>query len=157
MGQRYHNATQDLRTLVTTIGIDQWNASMLIPYLWTAPVTTDLDMNQIILLIEHLQKTLNDMGANLVAEGQLDLETADALTQICGPGWKSVPWYQIIEAVIWAHEHGPRIVPRSPRAIAGKPAAVGYAMGDLSLPSMPGGALGWAAAAAAAYYLLLRR
>ncbi len=150
MSKTFHAASQDLRTLLQSIGIADWNATMVIPYLLTAPTTTDLDMAQVILVIEALQNVLNTMGANLRVSGEFDLPTAKALDEICGPGWQSVPWYNVIQAVVWAHSHGRHVTGGQPRA------AMGYAMGAVDLPSMPGGMLGWLAAAGAAYYFLFR-
>lgn len=146
----FHAASQDLRTLLQTIGIADWNATMIIPYLLTSPATTDLDMAQVILVIEALQNVLNEMGAQVPVNGELNVATANALDQICGPGWMSAPWYQVIQAVVWAHGHKGTVTPRR------RPKAVGYAMGDIALPAMPGGSLGWLAAAGAAYYFFFR-
>jgi hypothetical protein len=148
MGQAFQHANQDLPTMLRVIGVDDYTATMMIPNMMIAPATTDLDMPPVIMTIRALQRCLNTMGANLREDGDLDVDTARAIRQVTGPGWKSTPWYQIVQAVIYAAEHGGRVTVGQPP----KP-AMGFVP---DLPVMPGGIVGWAALGGLAYYFFGR-
>lgn len=153
MGQIFQHANQDLHTLLTTLGIDEYNTTSMISTMMIAPATTDMQMAAVIMVVKALQRALRSMGATDVADtGLLDLQTASAIEQVTGPGWQSVPWYQTIQAVVWAAEHGVTVSPMRSAA-----PAMGYVpMAGITLPDMPGGLLGWAAIGAAAYYFFGR-
>lgn len=144
----FRHANQDIRTLLISLGVDPYNASALITTTFSSPSTTDLNMQAVILMIKALQGTLRTMGAtDVYPTGQLDLETASAIAQITGPGWKSAPWYMTIQAVAFAADHGRRVSPM-------RRAAPSYAvpMSGFALPSIPGGPLGWLAIGAGVLY-----
>jgi len=130
---------KNTRDLITALGIGQWNATMIIPYMMIAPATTDPKSAQIILLVQHLQQLLYQMGATDVANtGRLDPPTARALRQIVGPNWERTSWGGNIGAVLDAQAAGTRLTPApSDDAPSPMPVAVG---GPLDfLPDVPGG------------------
>jgi len=153
MGQIYQHATQDIPTLLRATGVDDYTAQMLVPFMFMAPATTDLDMPSVIEIVRSIQRSLNAIGATLDESGELDVQTAALIQQVTGPGWKSVPWYQILEKIVHHADLGGTVTPVTARA------AMGYAgsMGDFALPAMPGGIWGWAALGGLAYYYFGRK
>lgn len=143
-------ANKSIRDLLTAIGIGHFNATMVIPYMFIAPATTDPKAGQIILLVEHIQKALYALGATDVAiSGRLDPATAHALRQVAGPDWERMTWGGNVAAIVEAQEGGATIGP-SDQDQGGAPVAVG---GPLDfLPDVPGGFLTYGIAA----YLLYR-
>lgn len=148
---RYAAANQDIRTLLASMGIDDYHATLMIAHMFIAPATTDLDMSPIIMYIAALQTELAKMGAPLRPTGDLDLPTAAALQTIVGPGWQSTPWFQIGQYVVHAADRGATLTPPTPMP------AMGATIDLPSLPSMPGGLMGWAALGAGAYYLFFHK
>lgn len=142
----------NLRHLLIGIGVSQFNATMVIPYLLISPATTDPKAGQIILLVQHLQRALYDLGATDVARsGRLDRATARSLAELVGPGWEGMPWSASVGAVVRAKASGQRlVVPPAAASSAGTPVAVG---GPLDfLPDVPGGVVTYAVVG----YLLYR-
>jgi hypothetical protein len=149
MGQRFNHANQDLPSLLRTVGVDDYTAQSMIPNMMIAPATTDLSMQSVIMTIRAIQRCLNTMGANLREDGELDVDTAQAIQQVTGPGWKSTPWYQILQAIVYAAEGGGTVKTKSRTGHR----AVGFIP---DLPAMPGGLVGWAALGGLAYYFFGR-
>lgn len=142
--------SKNLRTLLTSIGIGGFNATMIIPYMMISPATTDPKASQIVLIVQHIQRALFRLGATDVAEsGRLDQPTAQALLQIVGPNWERMPWSASVSAVVTAMETGRKVAP--PMSMTPQdetsdamPVAVG---GPLDfLPDVPGGLLTYAIA-----------
>lgn len=131
-----------LRQLLSAIGLGQFNATMVIPYMMISPATTDPKASQVILLVQHIQRELYALGATSVpVSGYLDTQTAAALTDLMGPGWEGAPWSTVVQAVISARENGTRLQPiflaSEPYDPRSRPVSVG---GPLDfLPDVPGG------------------
>ena len=53
------------RNLLSSIGIGQFNITMIIPYLFIAPATcpTDPRSAQTLMMVSHIQAVLNQLGA----------------------------------------------------------------------------------------------
>jgi hypothetical protein len=143
------------RTLLLRLGVSDFNATMMIPYMFTSPMTTDPKSPMIILLVKHLQKKLNTMGAGLIVTGYLDRPTAAALSGLLGGNqWSSWAWSDVIAATIKSHARDIKlteVAPITPYAIP--------ATGDmpLGLPEVPGGIFTYAAGAAALWYFMKKR
>lgn len=143
------------RSLLLKLGVGDFNATMMIPYLFTSPMTTDPKSPMIILMVKHLQKALNQMGANLIVTGYLDRPTAAALDGLFnGPAWSSWAWSDVIQGVIQSKARGTQlseVEPITTHEIA--------ATGDMpfGLPDVPGGLVTYAAGAVAIWYLLKKR
>jgi hypothetical protein len=140
-----------MRDLLAGIGIGQFNATGVIPYMQISPATTDPKASQIIILVEHVQRMLFDLGAtNVVLSGRLDEETARALDQVVGPNWERMSWATTVQGVLNAKHSGFRMH-LAPAAVEPyQPVAVG---GPLDfLPDVPGGLVTYGVAA----YLLYR-
>ncbi len=125
------------RSLLVSLGVGQFNATGVIPFMMFAPGTTDPKSPAVVLLVQHLQRVLFAMGAHDVVEnGHLDVPTAHALAHLVGPGWERMTWAQNVAAVLSARERGVRLehpVAEHP----GMPLAVS---GPLDfLPDVPGG------------------
>lgn len=132
------------RSLLVSLGIGQFNATGVIPFMMFAPATTDPKSPAVVLLVQHLQRLLFGMGAHDVVEnGHLDEPTAHALEHVVGPGWERMTWAKNVAAVLAARERGVRIV-HPVTEHPGMPVAVA---GPLDfLPDVPGGALTYAVA-----------
>jgi hypothetical protein len=141
--QRYAAANQDARTLLQSLGIDGYNATLIISHLFIPPATTDMDMAPVLMFVEALQKDLVKLGAPIDPSGEIDLPTAQCFEALCGPDWPSMPWFQIGQSVIHASDSDIRLAPATP------PPAMG---GLIDLPAIPGGLLGWAAIGAVVYF-----
>jgi hypothetical protein len=141
-----------IREILADLGMGQFNITMAIPLMLVSPATTDPKSNQVILVLQHIQRALFDLGAHDVpVSGELDRATANALEQVVGPNWERMPWAASVRAIVTAKRKGVRIgSPRAPRMAPDPPAAVG---GPLDfLPDVPGGLFTYAAGA----YLLYR-
>ncbi len=93
--------TKTARDLLTQLGIGGFNATMIIPYMFIAPATTDPKSAQTILLVQYLQRALYGLGATDVPmSGRLDRETAMALLQVAGPNWERMTWSGNVAAVL---------------------------------------------------------
>lgn len=147
-------ATTELtgRTLLTRIGIGQFNATMVIPYLGFAPATTDPKSPQVIIMVQHVQKMLNQMGAALSTSGHLDIPTARTLSLVVGERWETMPWSATLSAIISAKDNGVMLPTADETEILIPPAATGDIPGVPFLPDVPGGILTYGVAA----YLLYR-
>ncbi len=90
----------NMRELLTKIGIGQFNATMIIQYMFIAPATTDPKSPSVVLLVRHVQRALNRLGAGLRETGYLDVATANVMEQVVGPGWESRSWGDNISALV---------------------------------------------------------
>jgi hypothetical protein len=136
--------SKNARELLTQIGIGHFNATMIMPYMFIAPATTDPKSAQTILMVQAIQRALFGLGAHDVPQsGRLDAPTARALAQVVGPNWERTTWAGNISAVLAARESGLSIAPPEPEP--GMPVAVG---GPLDfLPDVPGGLITYAVGA----------
>ncbi len=144
--------SKNARDLLTQLGIGHFNATMVMPYMFIAPATTDPKSAQTILMVSAIQRRLYALGATDVPQsGRLDVPTARALLAVVGPNWERTTWAGNISAVLSAHEAGVSLVDQAgPDVPEGMPVAVG---GPLDfLPDVPGGIVTYAVGA----YLLWR-
>lgn len=133
------------RELLKGIGIGDFNATMIIQYMFVAPATTDPRSSPIILMVNHIQRTLNEMGAGIPVSGYLDRPTAAALERVVGPDWERISWGQNIGAILDGKEAGFSAAPTSQLALSGGPAMQEAVGGPLDfLPDVPGGLLTYA-------------
>ena len=100
----------DARNLLLSLGVGNYNATIMIQYMFLAPSATDPAMPSIILMTKHLQAGLRAAGAIVPLDGEIDDTTARALTVLVGPEWNHVTWYGLFEAVRNAKRH--RLLPR---------------------------------------------
>jgi len=130
-------APSNARELLTSIGIGNFNATMMIPYMFIAPATTDPKSAQTILMVQAIQQALFDLGAvDVPLSGRLDVPTATALASIVGPDWERTTWGGNIGKIIAFRRAGGRLK-GAVSDVVSSPVAVG---GPLDfLPDVPGG------------------
>lgn len=130
----------DARTILLSLGVGQYNAAIMVQYMFLSPSTTDPAMPSIILMTRHLQAGLRAAGARVPLDGQIDALTARALVTLVGPDWNHVSWYALFEAVLAA---------KRTRTLEKRTQEIPLGMLP-DLPDIPP-AVSWAAIAAAAY------
>lgn len=96
------------RDLLVKLGIGQFNATMVIQYMFIAPATTDPKSAPVMLLVKHLQQKLQALGYPVIVNGYLDRTTASAIQEVVGPGWESVAWGETVRGVLAASADDPR-------------------------------------------------
>ncbi len=146
----------NVRELLTGIGMGQFNATMAIPYMMISPSTTDPKAAQVILMVQHIQRSLYQLGYHDVPDsGELDLATANALLSVVGPNWNIQPWSASVSAIIAARKGGHR----APRAALAVDDGVSMAVGGPLdfLPDVPGGLLTYGIGAYLLYRHLTKR
>lgn len=149
--------TQNAREILTALGIGHFNATMIMPYMFVAPATTDPKSAQTIMVVSALQKILYGLGATDVPlSGALDAATARALESIVGPDWQRTTWAGNASSVLAYRDNGGLLrAPAPPMAPVPMPMAVG---GPLDfLPDVPGGMLTYAVGAYFLYRHLTRK
>ncbi len=139
----------DCRRLLLGLGVGNFNATIMIQYMFLAPSTTDPAMPSIMLMTKHLQIGLRAAGANIGVTGIIDDATAKALIKLVGPEWNHVTWYSLFRAVTEAKNRRSLVEQAS-----GKQIDLGIIP---DLPSVPGGILLWTAAASAVWYFCFRK
>lgn len=127
------------RDLLKAIGVGDFNATMVIQDMFTAPATTDPRSAPIVIMVQHIQRTLNDMGAGVPVSGYLDQPTAAALRRVVGPNWERISWSQNIAAIVDSKRVG--ISAAHGRQPPGREIAVGDVPSLGFLPDVPGGML----------------
>lgn len=108
MADRGHSA----RSILLAMGMGDFNATMVIPYLFMAPAQTDPQMSQIIMLTKHLQGLLKSMGAPLPITGSIDGNWAPYLAKAVGRDWMNMPWEEICQLALAAKARGTSIAPQ---------------------------------------------
>jgi len=145
------------RTLLTQIGMGQFNATQAIVWLFTQPATSDPKQPAVILIVSALQRQLNRMGAGLNETGYLDLPTASALTTIVGDRWETLTWADNIKAVISARDAGLTIAQPDLQPVGSDDHAAYQELGLFGLPDVPGGIVTYGVAAYLLYRYLKKR
>jgi hypothetical protein len=145
------------RELLKQLGIGQFNITMIIPYLWIAPATTDPKSAQTILMVEKLQGILaGPLQAPVRVTGYLDLETAKALSKLVGDRWMSMPWAATIRAVVNARDNGLTMEEPMPDLYVPETTLAGIP-GVPGLPDVPGGIITYGVAAYFIYRAIKKR
>lgn len=91
---------RDLRDMLLSAGVGQYNAILSIPYMNFLPSTTDPYAQGVIQLVQALQRLLNKRGANIDVDGGLGQETVAALIPFSGPLWYDRSWAQLMGDVM---------------------------------------------------------
>lgn len=142
------------RGLLTSLGVGNFNATMIIPYMMIAPATTDPKSSQVVVLVQHVQRALRELGASdVMITGRLDRPTAVALQRVSGPDWERMSWAANVQAILGAKQAG-MWIGRGSEGDASAPPMQGVAD---SLPAIPGGLITYAVGTAVAVYLLFGR
>lgn len=144
----------NVRNLLTSLGVGDFNATSIIPFMMFAPATTDPKSGPLIVLVRQLQRELYRMGAtNVPNNGHLDPPTASALRRIVGQDWERMSWADNIRAVVAAREQGRRL--SSGVVDDSMPMATGGVLDFL--PAIPGGLVTYAVGGVLAYHFLWKK
>jgi hypothetical protein len=143
--------SQDARTLVMSLGIGDVQATMVIPYMFMTPATTDPDMPPVHMLVRGVQRGLKDIGVPLEIDGVMGVETATYLRKLTGPNWPGMTWYELYQTLTRARATGKRLDPPVPA-----PARRHTDLGIMDLPDVPGGGVTLALGLGAFWYFFLR-
>jgi hypothetical protein len=143
------------RDLLLAVGIGDFNATMIVPFVLVAPATTDPKSPSIMLMVGAIQRELMMLGAPIRQTGYLDHPTADVLEFVMGPGWMNRSWADVLKATIQARRQRRNLT--GSRSTMAPPVETGPAQPALSgpldfLPDVPGGLLTYAVGG----YLLYR-
>lgn len=153
--------TSTVRDQLVELGIGQFSATMVIPYMFIAPATTDPKASQVILLVQALQRLLFRLGAtDVMLSGRLDDPTARALEAIVGPEWMATTWSGNVARVLAFRDGGGRLkgpAPESPVRMRVKVPAAGVGGALDFLPDVPGGIVTYAVGGFLLYRALKKR
>jgi hypothetical protein len=123
------------RALLLELGIGDYNASMILPYMFMGPAQTDPAMAAVRLMTKAIQKQFIAMGATwLKPTGMIDDDTAHCLHALVGAHWNEVTWQEIITATLAARRSGRKYA----RPYASSSVAL-QGIGLPALPDVPGG------------------
>jgi hypothetical protein len=140
-----YGTENNARQILKRLGMGDFNATMVMQFMFVAPAATDPAMPPVVLMTRHLQQGLVASGADCGITGIIDDQTAKCLEALVGPKWHQMSWYHLMNAVIRAKQRRSFTSPQSVLPPLG-------AMPDL--PSIPGGLLTVALVAAGAYLLI---
>lgn len=147
-----------LRDLLLALGIGHFNATLIIPIMFTQPGTTDPKQPAVIMLVRQIQRNLIAMGAGIQPTGYLDRATAACITQLVGDeSWINGTWSRVVNVVVAARDANVAFAPDAdagPLSVEGEAVDLGSA--DI-LPPVPGGALTYLAGGALLYYFWKKR
>lgn len=136
------NADFNTRQLLLDLGIGDFNATMILPYLFMGPAQTDPAMAQVQLLTKAIQRQLIVMGATWIKpSGTIDDPTAHCFHALMGPHWNQTTWGELAKAILVAKGNGKKfrrpVGPSQPVQLAG--------LGSFpEAPSVPGGIITYA-------------
>lgn len=86
----------DVVEALCDLGVERQTATMVVPYVWFTPGTSDPYSPIIIMLIRGVQNGLTRIGyRGLRRDGFVGKKTSAALTQVAGHNWKGKAWIQI--------------------------------------------------------------
>ncbi|MBT8452993.1 MAG: hypothetical protein KJO40_13575 [Deltaproteobacteria bacterium] len=104
---KHMGRAEDVREMLLTAGVGQFNVTMSIPYMFELPRTSDPYAQGIMQIVQGLQQLLNRRGARLDVDGGLGARTVKALRTFAGPKWYDKTWTQLYADVIagkkWTH------------------------------------------------------
>lgn len=141
-----------LRDLLVTLGIGHFNATMVIPIMFTQPATTDPKQPGVIHLVRALQANLHRRGFDVDSTGYLDSKTTAALDELYGSGeWVNLTWADVTNRVLSAQRMYQIPAPAGTDVLPEPVGAFDF------LPDVPGGALTYVAGAGLLYYLWKKR
>lgn len=123
------------RAILAELGIGDFNATLLIPNMMIAPAQTDPSMASVKLLTRAMQKTMQKMGAPVIASGTIDQNTAYCLHALAGPQWNDTVWFDLAKRLIAARDRGLRFNLHY-GAVGGRPPVELSGISDL-LPDIP--------------------
>jgi len=119
------------RQILLDLGIGDFNATMIQPYMFMGPAQTDPAMAQVRLLTKAIQRQMIAMGATWIQpHGVIDDPTAHCLHALVGPHWNETTWGELAQAILIAKGNGKKFKRR-------EGASSQVSLGGLSLPAAP--------------------
>lgn len=96
----------DVREELLKLGMSQVSATMVVPFVWFAPGTSDPFSPAIIMLVRGIQSHLRTLGYRSRGDGYVDRATDSALRLVAGPDWKAQPWIVVVGHALRARPRG---------------------------------------------------
>lgn len=95
----------DVRTVLSDMGVRPYLASMAAPTLFLTPGESDPAAQNTMVVVQGIQKCLNELGYNLPRNGLMNAATQNAIAGLVGRNWPAVPWMHLYKvckrAKIW--------------------------------------------------------
>jgi len=138
------------RRILLDLGIGDFNATMILPYMFMGPAQTDPAMAQVRLITKAMQRHMVTMGATWIKPtGSIDVETAHCFHALVGPHWNQITWQELASALVIAKANGKKFK----RTFSADGVVELSGLGLLpSPPNVPGGIITYGVVA----YLLFR-
>lgn len=154
----YRAQTGDLRTILRSLGMGDFNITACIPTMLISVGTTDPDAGAVQLIVSMIQRRLNSLGHDVPVSGRLDPASLSALKRYTGPYWAQMTWSEVCQALIAASDPAFYSQPAAPQRARAQAMGPGPRNGLSGITdSVPGGALGLAAIAGVGLYFLTKR
>jgi hypothetical protein len=103
----YPDSTPDVADQALKLGLNRVEATMVVPYMWVTPGTSDPYSPVVIAIVTGLQNGLAELGIATRGDGFVDHATAEAMKRLFGSRWKSKPWTQLYSEMSEAMDRGP--------------------------------------------------
>jgi hypothetical protein len=84
-----------IRDILSDMGVPPPLASMATPGLFFTPAESDPAAQNTMVIVQGVQKCLNQMGYNVKMNGLMDAGTQNAIAEVAGRNWASMPWNYI--------------------------------------------------------------
>lgn len=134
------------RDLLIDLGVGRFNATMIIQTMMMAPAVTEAASAQVMVLVQHIQMVLRELGAPVRPSGIVDEPTDLAMQYVAGTNWLHRTWFDVTRMLVAYKKSGKRL------DVASSPAPEAKSMGLFDLPDVPGGIVTYGIGA----YLLYR-
>lgn len=96
----------NIREMALELGIPRAMVDFVTPYMHFLPRSTDGRHQAIQLIVQGIQRRLNELGYRVRPDGHFGPETARGVMLVSGPGWARKTWMQIIGDVMSAERLG---------------------------------------------------
>lgn len=85
----------DVRQVIADMGVRPYLASVAIPTLFLTPGESDPSSQPVMIIVQGIQKCLNELGFTVPRNGLMNAATQSAIAQVAGRNWPAVPWMHI--------------------------------------------------------------
>lgn len=85
----------DVRQIIADMGVRPYLASMAVPTLFLTPGESDPSSQPVMVVVQGIQKCLNELGFTVPRNGLMNAATQSAIQQVAGRNWPAVPWMHI--------------------------------------------------------------
>lgn len=123
-----------VRDILSDMGVPPPLATMATPALFFTPGESDPSSQNTMVIVQGVQKALGRMGYQVKKNGLMDAGTQNAIAQVAGRNWASMPWNYIYTIIRMAGAQ--RLRPRAQVEWKQKQGtAIGEALGDTLSPA----------------------